>query len=175
MLINMYVNWVNKMLLVFGISGLWGFVIDLIDDLVRVYCYVFIIILFSWMVYVGCDLCFFLLWIIEVVIVVLIEVGIDVIDCGVICILVFVYLFMLWGVGVVMIIGSYIFVDRNGLKFYVLFGEIIKVDEVMICVIYIVGYIVDFVFSGWFMMFVNVDVGFIDCYLVSFVFDILVG
>ena len=172
---NTHANRANKMPPAFGTSGLRGLVTDLTDDLVRAYCHAFTTILPSQTVYVGRDLRPSSPRIAEAVTAALIEAGIDVIDCGAICTPALAYLSMSQGAGAVMVTGSHIPADRNGLKFYVPSGEITKADEAMICAAYAAGYTADPAPRGRFTTLANADAGFIDRYLVSFAPDTLAG
>jgi phosphomannomutase len=172
---NTHANRANKMPPAFGTSGLRGLVTDLTDELVRAYCHAFTTTLPSQTVYVGRDLRPSSPRIAEAVTAALIEAGIDVIDCGAICTPALAHLSMSQGAGAVMVTGSHIPADRNGLKFYVPSGEITKADEAMISAAYATGYCADPVPSGRFTTLTNADAGFIDRYLANFAPDTLAG
>lgn len=59
----------------------------------------------------------------------IVQFGLEAVDCGTISTPALAYHAMAAGCGAIMITGSHIPSDRNGLKFYVPSGEISKVDE----------------------------------------------
>lgn len=119
----------------FGTSGLRGLVTELTDDLVGDYTRAFIDACpHGSRIYVGQDLRPSSESIGEVVIRAIREQGVEAVDCGVVPTPALALAAK--GAGAVMITGSHIPADRNGLKFYVPTGEVSKADEQAIVAAY---------------------------------------
>lgn len=117
----------------FGTSGLRGLVVELTEDLVRDYVTAFLHACpHGGVVYVGRDLRpsspQIAGWVIEAVR----DAGIDAVDCGAVPTPALALASLQAGSAAVMVTGSHIPADRNGLKFYVPTGEISKPDEGLI-------------------------------------------
>jgi phosphomannomutase len=114
----------------FGTSGLRGLVTDLTPDLVGDYTRAFVAACAcGGTLYVGRDLRASSPEIARVVIDAALGEGLDVIDCGALATPALALASLKAGGGAVMVTGSHIPADRNGLKFYVPSGEISKADE----------------------------------------------
>lgn len=114
----------------FGTSGLRGLVVELTEDLVGDYVRAFIAACnCNDTVYVGRDLRPSSPQIAEFVITAARTEGLSVIDCGATPTPALALASMKANAGAVMVTGSHIPADRNGLKFYVPNGEISKTDE----------------------------------------------
>jgi phosphomannomutase len=117
----------------FGTSGLRGLVVELTEDLVRDYVAAFLCACpHGGAVHVGRDLRPSSPQIAEWVIAAVRDAGVDAVDCGVVPTPALALSSLEAGAGAVMVTGSHIPADRNGLKFYVPTGEISKEDEVRI-------------------------------------------
>ncbi|MCR9271784.1 MULTISPECIES: phosphomannomutase [Mameliella] len=117
----------------FGTSGLRGLVVELTEELVRDYVTAFLCACpYGDAVHVGRDLRSSSPQIAEWVIAAVRDAGVDAVDCGVVPTPALALSSLEAGAGAVMVTGSHIPADRNGLKFYVPTGEISKEDEVRI-------------------------------------------
>ncbi|WP_167648086.1 phosphomannomutase [Mameliella alba] len=117
----------------FGTSGLRGLVVELTEELVRDYVTAFLCACpYGDAVHVGRDLRPSSPQIAEWVIAAVRDAGVDAVDCGVVPTPALALSSLEAGAGAVMVTGSHIPADRNGLKFYVPTGEISKEDEVRI-------------------------------------------
>ncbi|WP_305970117.1 MULTISPECIES: phosphomannomutase [unclassified Mameliella] len=117
----------------FGTSGLRGLVVELTEDLVRDYVTAFLSACpHGNAVHVGRDLRPSSPQIAEWVIAAVRDAGVDAVDCGVVPTPALALSSLQAGAGAVMVTGSHIPADRNGLKFYVPTGEISKEDEARI-------------------------------------------
>lgn len=117
----------------FGTSGLRGLVVELTDDLVEGYIQAFIAACNTGgQLCVGRDLRASSPRIARAVGLAARKAGITVLDCGVLPTPALALEAQTRGVGAVMITGSHIPADRNGLKFYTVAGEITKDDETRI-------------------------------------------
>ena len=117
----------------FGTSGLRGLVTELTPDLVQDYTRAFIASCHTGgAVHVGQDLRPSSPEIAGHVLKAIEDAGLEAIDCGALPTPALAYGSMARGHGAIMITGSHIPADRNGLKFYVPGGEISKADEVAI-------------------------------------------
>lgn len=114
----------------FGTSGLRGLVVDLSADLVGDYTRAFVAACdCGGVVYVGRDLRPSSPEIAQFVIDAALREGLDVVDCGALATPALALASLSAKAGAIMITGSHIPADRNGLKFYVPSGEISKTDE----------------------------------------------
>jgi phosphomannomutase len=114
----------------FGTSGLRGLVVELTPDLVTDCVQAFVAsCAIGQGVFVGRDLRPSSPDIAQVVISAVRARGVDVTDCGAVSTPALALAAMSAGAGAVMITGSHIPADRNGLKFYTPQGEITKADE----------------------------------------------
>ncbi|WP_417806469.1 phosphomannomutase [Thioclava sp.] len=117
----------------FGTSGLRGLVVELTPDLVGDYCRAFVAACPTGdAVHLGRDLRPSSPAIAQAVRAALRDEGISVIDCGALPTPALALSAMAQGHAAIMVTGSHIPADRNGLKFYVPSGEISKSDEVAI-------------------------------------------
>ena len=117
----------------FGTSGLRGLVVELTPDLVADYCRAFVAACpTGGAVHLGRDLRPSSPAIAQAVRAALRDEGISVIDCGALPTPALALSAMAQGDAAIMVTGSHIPADRNGLKFYVPSGEISKEDEVAI-------------------------------------------
>ena len=117
----------------FGTSGLRGLVTDLTDELVSDYVHAFLTTLCGCnTIYVGRDLRQSSPEIAKTICLVAERAGVDVVDCGAIGTPALALSAMKAGAAAIMVTGSHIPADRNGLKFYRPDGEISKTDEVEI-------------------------------------------
>ncbi|MGR3465052.1 phosphomannomutase [Limimaricola sp.] len=117
----------------FGTSGLRGLVTDLTDDLVHAYIRAFIAACpHGGAVHVGRDLRDSSPRIATAVIAAVRGAGLGAIDCGAVPTPALAMAAMARGHAAVMVTGSHIPADRNGLKFYLPTGEIAKPDEAAI-------------------------------------------
>lgn len=117
----------------FGTSGLRGLVVDFTQDLTHTYTRAFISACdCNGVLYVGRDLRPSSPDIANDVIKAATAEGLEVIDCGAIPTPALCLASMQAGAGAVMVTGSHIPADRNGLKFYTPQGEITKSDETAI-------------------------------------------
>lgn len=117
----------------FGTSGLRGLVVDLTSDLVGNYLRAFVAACpVGSGLYVGRDLRPSSPALSSYVIAAAREEGINVTDCGAVPTPALALAAMQNGAGAVMVTGSHIPADRNGLKFYLPRGEISKADETAI-------------------------------------------
>ncbi|WGW04501.1 phosphomannomutase [Tropicibacter oceani] len=118
----------------FGTSGLRGLVTELTETLVKDYTGAFLAACpHGGAVHVGRDLRPSSPQIAQWVMQAVEDAGIQVIDCGVLPTPALALSSLGAGQAAVMVTGSHIPADRNGLKFYVPSGEISKVDEAAIC------------------------------------------
>ena len=114
----------------FGTSGLRGLVVELTEELVADYSRAFLTACAcNGRLYVGRDLRPSSPDIAGFVIAAAQAEGLDVVDCGAVPTPALALVAMQAGAGAVMVTGSHIPADRNGLKFYVPGGEITKADE----------------------------------------------
>lgn len=114
----------------FGTSGLRGLVVELTPDLVADYTRAFLAACpVDEGLFVGRDLRASSYALAEVVIAAALAEGIMVTDCGAVPTPALAMASMAAGAAAVMVTGSHIPADRNGLKFYVPSGEIGKADE----------------------------------------------
>lgn len=117
----------------FGTSGLRGLVTELTDDLVRDHVQAFLAACpHGGQVYVGWDLRPSSPAISDAVCAAVQDAGLDVVGVGVLPTPALALASMQAGAAAIMITGSHIPADRNGLKFYVPTGEISKADETAI-------------------------------------------
>lgn len=117
----------------FGTSGLRGLVVELTQDLVRDHVHAFLAACpHGGAVHVGRDLRPSSPQIAEWVVEAVLDAGIDAVDCGVVPTPALALSSLDAGAAAVMVTGSHIPADRNGLKFYVPTGEIAKADETAI-------------------------------------------
>lgn len=118
----------------FGTSGLRGRVVDLTPALVQRYTRAFLAACPTGTgLFVGCDLRASSPAIAKAVIAAARTVGVDVTDCAALPTPALAAAAMQAGAAAVMVTGSHIPADRNGLKFYLPTGEISKADEKAIC------------------------------------------
>jgi len=114
----------------FGTSGLRGLVSELTAELVADYTRAFVAACeCGGTLYVGRDLRASSPAIAQFVIDAALSEGLDVVDCGALATPALALASLTAGAGAVMVTGSHIPADRNGLKFYVPTGEISKTDE----------------------------------------------
>ena len=114
----------------FGTSGLRGLVVALTPELVAAHVQAFLVACpVGTGLYVGRDLRPSSPDIAQMVIDAAVAAGVDVVDCGDVPTPALALAAMNAGAGAVMITGSHIPADRNGLKFYTPAGEITKDDE----------------------------------------------
>jgi phosphomannomutase len=114
----------------FGTSGLRGLVVALTPELVAAHVQAFLVACpVGTGLYVGRDLRLSSPDIAQMVIDTAAAAGVDVVDCGDVPTPALALAAMQAGAGAVMITGSHIPADRNGLKFYTPMGEISKTDE----------------------------------------------
>ena len=117
----------------FGTSGLRGLVVELTPDLVARYVRAFLAVCpHGGQLFVGQDLRPSSPRIAADVIAAAQGCGIDVVDCGALPTPALAMAAMAQGAAAVMVTGSHIPADRNGLKFYVPSGEVSKTDEAKI-------------------------------------------
>ncbi|WP_460275366.1 phosphomannomutase [Celeribacter sp. ULVN23_4] len=116
----------------FGTSGLRGLVTELTEPLVSDYTHAFLSTLSCDRIYVGRDLRPSSPEIAAVVCRAAMEAGVDVIDCGALGTPALALSAMKAGAAAIMVTGSHIPADRNGLKFYLPDGEVSKADEARI-------------------------------------------
>ncbi len=117
----------------FGTSGLRGLVVELTPELIADYTRAFLTACpFGTGLWVGRDLRESSPLLAEVVIEAALGEGVPVVDCGAVPTPALAMAAMEAGAAAVMITGSHIPADRNGLKFYVPSGEITKSDEAAI-------------------------------------------
>lgn len=114
----------------FGTSGLRGLVTELTDDLVADYVHAFLAIVPQCdTLYVGRDLRPSSPDIVRVICATAQNAGVAVVDCGAVGTPALALSAMDAGAAAIMVTGSHIPADRNGLKFYLSTGEITKADE----------------------------------------------
>ncbi|WP_106745777.1 phosphomannomutase [Yoonia maritima] len=114
----------------FGTSGLRGLVTELTDELVSDYVHAFLSTLCDCnTIYVARDLRPSSPHIARTICLVADSAGVDVVDCGAIGTPALALSAMTAGAAAIMVTGSHIPADRNGLKFYRPEGEISKTDE----------------------------------------------
>lgn len=114
----------------FGTSGLRGLVVELTPELVADHIRAFLVACpVGTGLYVGRDLRPSSPALADVVIAAARAEGVDVTDCGAVPTPALALAAMAAGAGAVMVTGSHIPADRNGLKFYLPGGEITKADE----------------------------------------------
>lgn len=116
----------------FGTSGLRGLVTELTDELVADYVHAFLSTVQSDTLYVGQDLRPSSPRIAKVICDTAQAAGVDVIDCGALGTPALALSSMAAKAPAIMVTGSHIPADRNGLKFYLPDGEILKADEAAI-------------------------------------------
>ncbi|WP_439103168.1 phosphomannomutase [Celeribacter marinus] len=117
----------------FGTSGLRGLVVDLTDDLITDYVHAFLTTMRTCeTLYVGRDLRPSSPAIAATICRVAQAAGVDVVDCGALGTPALALASMSAGHAAIMVTGSHIPADRNGLKFYLPNGEISKSDEMSI-------------------------------------------
>jgi phosphomannomutase len=114
----------------FGTSGLRGLVVDLTPDLISDHVRAFLAAFSNIRtLYVGRDLRPSSQAIATTVAGAALEVGVDAVDCGALPTPALALAALDTGSGAIMVTGSHIPADRNGLKFYTPAGEISKADE----------------------------------------------
>lgn len=119
----------------FGTSGLRGLAAELQGQAARRYTAAFLRHiaqlgeLGGGKIFLGRDFRYSSLAIAEDCAAAIVAAGLEAVDCGTIATPALAYHAMAAGCGAIMVTGSHIPVDRNGLKFYVPGGEISKVDE----------------------------------------------
>jgi phosphomannomutase len=113
----------------FGTSGLRGLVSELTDTLVEDYVHAFLCTVQSNALYVGQDLRPSSPRIAKTICDTAKAAGVDVIDCGAVGSPALALASMSAKAPAIMVTGSHIPADRNGLKFYLPDGEILKADE----------------------------------------------
>jgi len=114
----------------FGTSGLRGLVIDLTEDVVADYVHAFLTTVPECdTLFIGQDLRPSSPDIAQMIGRTALEAGVDVVNCGAIGTPALALASMSAGAAAIMVTGSHIPADRNGLKFYVPQGEISKEDE----------------------------------------------
>ena len=116
----------------FGTSGLRGLVTELTDELVSDYVNAFLTTVDCDTLYVGRDLRPSSPEIASVVCRTALSAGVDVVDCGALGTPALALSSMNAGAAAIMVTGSHIPADRNGLKFYLPHGEVLKDDEAKI-------------------------------------------
>lgn len=116
----------------FGTSGLRGLVSDLTDDLVADYVHAFLSTVQSDTLYVGQDLRPSSPRIAKTICDTARAAGVDVLDCGALGTPALALSSMAAKAPAIMVTGSHIPADRNGLKFYLPGGEVSKADEASI-------------------------------------------
>ena len=116
----------------FGTSGLRGLVTELTDDLVADYVHAFLSTVKSDLLYVGQDLRPSSPRIAKTICDTARGAGVDVIDCGALGTPALALSSMAAKAPAIMVTGSHIPADRNGLKFYLADGEVSKSDEAAI-------------------------------------------
>ncbi len=116
----------------FGTSGLRGLVIELTDDLVTDYVHAFLSTVQCGTLYVGRDLRPSSPHIAGVICETAQAAGVDVVDCGTLGTPALALASMSEKAPAIMVTGSHIPADRNGLKFYLPDGEVSKEDEAAI-------------------------------------------
>lgn len=125
----------------FGTSGLRGLVTDLTPELIWAYTQAFLASCSAGeSLYVGCDLRPSSPRIAADVIAAARASGVAVCDCGALPTPALALAAMAAGAKAVMVTGSHIPADRNGLKFYLPSGEITKTDEAAISAAYAAGH-----------------------------------
>jgi phosphomannomutase len=120
----------------FGTSGLRGLVTELTDELVAEYVHAFLSTVRPETLYIGCDLRPSSPGIAGVIRDTAQAAGVDVVDCGAIGTPALALSSMAAKAPAIMITGSHIPADRNGLKFYLPEGEVSKKDEASITAAY---------------------------------------
>ncbi|MBU2937409.1 MULTISPECIES: phosphomannomutase [Pacificibacter] len=121
----------------FGTSGLRGLVIDLTEEVVADYVHAFLTTVPECdTLFIGQDLRPSSPDIAQMIARTALEAGVDVVDCGAIGTPALALASMSAGAAAIMVTGSHIPADRNGLKFYVPQGEISKEDEQKITAAY---------------------------------------
>ncbi|MFT6527861.1 MAG: phosphomannomutase [Celeribacter sp.] len=121
----------------FGTSGLRGLVIDLTEEVVADYVNAFLTTLPECdTLFIGQDLRPSSPDIAQMICRTALRAGVDVVDCGALGTPALALASMKAGAAAIMITGSHIPADRNGLKFYVPQGEISKEDELKITAAY---------------------------------------
>ncbi|WP_226554542.1 phosphomannomutase [Celeribacter naphthalenivorans] len=116
----------------FGTSGLRGLVTELTDELVADYVHAFLSTVKPDTLYVGQDLRPSSPRIAETICATARAAGVDVIDCGALGTPALALSSMAAKAPAIMVTGSHIPADRNGLKFYLADGEVSKTDEAAI-------------------------------------------
>ncbi|KAJ57384.1 phosphomannomutase [Actibacterium mucosum KCTC 23349] len=116
----------------FGTSGLRGLVTELTPDLVADYVHAFLTIVDCDTLFVGRDLRPSSPDIAASVTDAALQAGVDVVDCGALGTPALALTSMGAGGAAIMVTGSHIPADRNGLKFYLPGGEVSKTDEAAI-------------------------------------------
>ncbi len=116
----------------FGTSGLRGLVIELTDELVSDYVNAFLTTVECNTLYVGRDLRPSSPAISSIVCKAALASGVDVVDCGALGTPALALSSMNASAAAIMVTGSHIPADRNGLKFYLPHGEVLKDDEAKI-------------------------------------------
>lgn len=123
----------------FGTSGLRGLVVELTADLVGQYVHAFLSTVDTDTLYIGQDLRPSSPDIAATIAAAAVEAGVDVVECGALPTPALALASMAAGAAAIMVTGSHIPADRNGLKFYVPAGEITKDDEQAITAAYAAG------------------------------------
>lgn len=116
----------------FGTSGLRGLVTDLTDDLISDYTHAFLSAVGGGVLYLGRDLRRSSPHISAIISETAQAAGMDVVDCGALATPALALTAMQAEAPAIMVTGSHIPADRNGLKFYLPGGEISKADEAAI-------------------------------------------
>lgn len=155
--------------IVFGMSGVCGFVKDFIFQVCVVFMVLFVVVMqeyfFFDIVVLVIDNCLSSYGMVQVCVVVLVDKGVNCIFYGVVLILVLVFQFMFDNMFVIMVMGSYILFEWNGFKFYCFDGEIMKYDEV---VIFSVEDMCSYLEFKEFIVLEMVVVNYIFCYIFLF-------
>ncbi|MGO4908229.1 phosphomannomutase [Pseudorhodobacter sp. W20_MBD10_FR17] len=124
----------------FGTSGLRGLVIDLTEEVVSDYVHAFLTTIPECnRLFIGQDLRPSSPDIAQMICRTALSAGVEVIDCGALGTPALAMASISAGAAAIMVTGSHIPADRNGLKFYVPQGEISKADEVNINAAYAAG------------------------------------
>ncbi|SFJ56871.1 phosphomannomutase [Celeribacter neptunius] len=123
----------------FGTSGLRGLVRELSASLVTDYTHAFLTTVRCDRLYAGRDLRPSSPGIVRSVCRAASEAGVEVVDCGTIATPALAFSSLAAGAAAIMVTGSHVPADRNGLKFYLPDGEVLKADEAKIGAAYVNG------------------------------------
>lgn len=159
----------------FGTSGLRGLVIELTDELVSDYVNAFLTTVDCDTLYVGRDLRPSSPGISSVVCKAALSAGVNVVDCGALGTPALALSSMNVGAAAIMITGSHIPADRNGLKFYLPHGEVLKDDEAKINQAYSIKAKRSRKLSGSLTAMPEAEKRYIDRYISAFGSDALSG